>query len=44
MDKSVKTIAIARSTPGFSGADLANIVNEAALMQQRKNKENCNYG
>ena len=39
MDKSDKTIAIARSTPGFSGADLANIVNEAALIAARKNKK-----
>ena len=39
MDKSVKTISIARSTPGFSGADLANIVNEAALTAARKNKK-----
>ena len=39
MDNSVKTIAIAKSTPGFSGADLAKFVNEAALLAARKNKK-----
>ncbi len=33
---------IARGTPGFSGADLANIVNEAALIAARKNKQSIN--
>ncbi|HNU53949.1 MAG TPA: ATP-dependent zinc metalloprotease FtsH [Candidatus Syntrophosphaera sp.] len=33
---------IARGTPGFSGADLANIVNEAALIAARQNKQKIN--
>ena len=39
MDENVDVSVIARGTPGFTGADLANIVNEAALNAARFNKK-----
>lgn len=38
-DQSVDIDFLARQTPGFSGADIANVCNEAALIAARKNKE-----
>ncbi len=42
IDKKVDLDIIARGTPGFSGADLANLVNEAALLAARNNREAAN--
>ena len=39
LDEDVDLGVIARSTPGMAGADLANMVNEAALLAARHNKE-----
>ena len=42
--ENVDAMVIARGTPGFSGADLANLVNEAALFAARGNKKMVTMG
>ena len=37
--KNVNTHVLAKGTPGFSGADLENLVNEAALLSAKRNKD-----
>lgn len=39
VDKDVDVNVLARRTPGFTGADLSNLVNEAALLSARRNKK-----
>jgi len=39
LDESINVNVIARGTPGFTGADLANLVNEAALTAARRNQK-----
>ncbi len=39
LSREVNLKVIARGTPGFTGADLANLVNEAALLSARRNKK-----
>jgi cell division protease FtsH len=39
LDKEMDLEVLAKQTPGFSGADLANLVNEAAILTARRNKK-----
>ena len=39
IEKDIDLLAIARRTPGFTGADLANVLNEAALLTARENRK-----
>jgi len=39
LDKAIDLPSIAKQSPGFSGADLANLVNEAAILAARRNKK-----
>jgi cell division protease FtsH len=39
LDKAIVVEDIAKQSPGFSGADLANLVNEAAILSARRNKK-----
>lgn len=43
IDKSVDPDFLARQTPGFSGADIANVCNEAALIAARKKKKKVGH-
>ncbi len=40
----VNLVVLAKGTPGFSGADLENLVNEGALLAAKRNKEKVNMG
>ncbi len=39
LEKDIDLLALARRTPGFTGADLANVLNEAALLTARENRK-----
>ena len=42
IDEDVNPLVLAKGTPGFSGADLENLVNEAALLAAKQDKERVN--
>jgi cell division protease FtsH len=44
LDQDVNLDVLARGTPGFSGADLSNMVNEAALLAARRDKQKITMG
>ena len=44
LDKTVDHTELARRSPGFSGADIANLVNEAAILAARHNKKSIGMG
>ena len=44
LEPEIKLETVARQTPGFSGADLANLVNEAAILAARRNKKRIGMG
>lgn len=43
IDKAIDLAEIAKQTPGFSGADLANLINEAALLAARGNQKAISF-
>lgn len=43
LEKKLDLAEIAKQTPGFSGADLANLINEAALMAARNNQKSITF-
>ena len=43
LDKDVNLEFLSKQTPGFSGADIANLCNEAALIAARKNKKSVHH-